>query len=113
MNVAGHGIRIRELSTEEESKIRVQSQVWSKGKKAPEVDQASLDANMIFHSIVPETWPKEFGEFTVETIRKLPTKYTRKLLFSCQRLNILDSDVADFLDIVSRSEVEPRTSSSN
>ncbi|MHB8565725.1 MAG: hypothetical protein ACYC7D_05355 [Nitrososphaerales archaeon] len=110
VSVAGHEIRIHELSTEEESKIRVQSQVWNQKKKIPEVDQASLDANMIFYSVVEETWPKDFGELSAENIRKLPTKYTRKLLFQCQRLNILDSDVADFLGSQSSSD-QPATGS--
>jgi hypothetical protein len=112
VSIAGHKIKIHELSTEEESKVRAASQVWNKTKKLPEVDQALLDANIIFHSVYPETWPSEaFGELSVENIRRLPTKYTRKLLFRCQRLNILEEDVADFLDEKSSSEAPPREES--
>src|SRR5579875_2554856 len=97
VKISGHEIRIRELSTEEESKIRSLSQTWNPKRKVPETDQAKLDANMIFHCVIPETWPKEWGPFSVETIRKLPAKLTRKLLFECQAINVLQEDVDSFL----------------
>ncbi len=52
--IAGHEIRIHELTTEEESKIRGSSRVWN-NKRVPETDHGKLDAQMIFYSVVPET----------------------------------------------------------
>ncbi|MHB8603517.1 MAG: hypothetical protein ACYC9R_12860 [Nitrosotalea sp.] len=98
VKISGHEIKIHELTTEEESRIRSSSQTFNTKKKIPETDQAKLDANMIFYSVIAETWPKEWGQLSVETIRKLPAKLTRKLLFECQSINVLQEDVESFLD---------------
>ena len=113
IEILGKQIRIRELSTEEESKIKSQSQVWNSKKKMPEVDQAKLDANIICHSVLPETWPSEWGTLSAENIRKLPSKLTRRLLHECQSLNILDEDVASFLDSQSSSQTPQEVTSSS
>ncbi len=98
VKVGSSEIKIHELTTEDESRIRANSQVWNSKKKISEPDQARLDANIIVASVIPETWPKEWGLLTVENVRKLPSKQTRRLLTACHRLNILDEDVSDFLD---------------
>ena len=97
LTIAGHELKIHELTTEEESKIRGASRVWN-NKRTPETDHGKLDASMIYYSVYAETWPEEWGPFTIENIRKLPSKLTRKLLFECQALNVLDEDVSAFLD---------------
>ncbi|MDG6995185.1 MAG: hypothetical protein JRN52_04605 [Nitrososphaerota archaeon] len=98
VNIGSHKIGIRELTTEDESRIRVASQVWNSKKKIWEIDRANLDATYLAYSVVPETWPKEWGPLTSENIRKLPAKLTRKLFVECNRLNTLGEDASDFLD---------------
>ncbi len=110
--VAGHVIKLREMTTEIESLIKSKSQTFNPKKKMMEMDQPSLDANMIFYSVVPETWPtSDFGPLTVENIKKLPTKISRRLLREAQSLNVLEEDVADFLDTQSKSTPSTQTTS--
>lgn len=115
VKIDGHEITIHELTTEQESRIRASSQVWNSKKKMPEVDQAKLDANIMYYSIVASTWPaKDWGTLSPETIQKLPSKLTRKLLGECQRLNVLDEDIQAFLDSrqSSQNQTQPEETSS-
>ena len=104
VKIANHEIIIHELTTEEESRVRAESQVWNTRKKLPETDQAKLDSNMIFYSVDSKTWPEEWGEFTVESIRKLPSKLTRKLLYECHAINVLEEDESAFLESQQQSQ---------
>jgi hypothetical protein len=98
VQIAGHAIRIRELTTEMESRIRADSQVYDRKSRMLKPDQAALDANLIYYSLVPSTWPEEWGKLGVDNIKALPSKLTRKLLYECQRLNTLEEDAQAFLD---------------
>lgn len=98
VRVGPHDIRIHELTTEDESRIRAEAQVWDSKKKIWETDRAILDASYIASSVVHETWPKEWGNLSTEGVRKLPAKLTRKLFIECNKLNTLSEDSADFLD---------------
>src|SRR5579875_865794 len=106
IRIAGKEIRIHELTTEEESEVRAKSQTWDAKKKTLSTDQPKLDALMIYYSVVRETWPKEWGPLSVETIRKLPSKLTRRLLFECQQINVLQEDVDSFLDSQQPSQTQ-------
>lgn len=109
IKIVGYEITIHELTTEEESKVRGQSQTWNAKKKTMEPDQAKQDAFMIYYSVVRETWPKEWGPFEVEAIRKLPAKLTRRLLFECQAINVLQEDVDSFLESQQPSQAQTHT----
>ena len=106
VKVGTHEIRIHELTTEDESRIRTASQVWDSKRKTWETERATLDASYIAYSVVPETWPKEWGPLSSENIRKLPAKLTRKLLIECNKLNTLSEDASDFLEPRQQSQAQ-------
>lgn len=106
VRVGPHEIRIHELTTEDESRIRAGAQVWDSKKKIWETDRAILDSSYIACSVVPESWPKEWGSLTTEGVRKLPAKLTRKLFIECNKLNTLSEDSADFLDPQQHSQAQ-------
>ncbi|MDG6906042.1 MAG: hypothetical protein JRN20_09690 [Nitrososphaerota archaeon] len=109
VRVGSHEIRIHELTTEDESMIRTASQVWDQRRKIWETNRAILDASYITYSVDSSTWPKEWGPLTIENVRKLPAKLTRKLFIECNKLNTLNEDAADFLEAPEQSQVSTHT----
>lgn len=104
VKVGSHEIVIRELTTEDESRIRAEAQVWNSKKKIYEVDRAALDALYIAYSVVPATWPKEWGPLSSDNIRKLGAKLTRRIYVECNKLNTLTEDASDFLEQPQQSQ---------
>ena len=103
-------MRIRELTVEDEARIKTQAQVWDSKRKSHVVDQSRLDCAIIVASVLPETWPADFGSLTIESVKIMPTKYVRPILLACQKLNVLEEDVSDFLESQSQSGANPTIS---
>lgn len=96
--VGKYELKIRELTVEEEAEIKSESRVYDKKTRTSKLDSGALDASIILHSVVQETWPPDFGEISLENIRKLPSKYFRRLLIESQKLNSVPEEIADFLE---------------
>jgi hypothetical protein len=96
-------IKIHELTVEEEGQIKQDARRYERQNRSFTVDPGALDASIILHSVVKETWPSDFGEFSLENIKKLPSKYFRKLLPECEKLNSIKQESADFLEEASSS----------
>ncbi|MGI0080775.1 MAG: hypothetical protein ACRECH_14280 [Nitrososphaerales archaeon] len=110
VKIGKHLVRIRELSMDDESKARALSQMWDSKKKMFETDSARFELEVILRSIVPETWPEEFGSLSMESLKSMGARYLRPILKAWKDLNTLPVDASDFLDIQSQSETSPRLS---
>jgi hypothetical protein len=110
VNIGKHVIRVRELSMEDEAKARANSQVWNQSKKVFEVDNSKFELEVILRSIVPSSWPTEWGSLSFESLRNMGAKYLRPVLKAWRDLNILSEETADFLESQSPSETNPRPS---
>ncbi|MGI0085327.1 MAG: hypothetical protein ACREBQ_09625, partial [Nitrososphaerales archaeon] len=110
VKIGKHIVRIRELSMDDESKARALSQVWDSKKKIFETDSARFELEVVFRSIVPESWPEEFGSLSMENLKSMGARYLRPILKAWKDLNTLPADAADFLDSQSQSETSPRPS---
>ena len=110
VKVGKYELAIRELTVEEEAEIKSESRVYNKASKMYKLDSGALDASIILHSVLKESWPQDFGEMSLENIRKLPSKYFRRLLIECQKLNSIPEEVADFLeDRLSSQASQPKS----
>lgn len=98
ITVGKYSIKIKELTVEEEADIKSDARSYDKRTKSFKLDNGALDASIILHSVVKHSWPSDFGEMDLENIRKLPSKYFRRLLIECQKLNSIKEEVADFLE---------------
>ncbi len=104
VKIGKHVLRIRELSMDDESKSRALSQVWDSKKKIYETDSSRFEVEVIFRSIVPESWPEEFGPFNLENLKGMGARYLRPILKAWRDLNTLPADSVDFLESQSSSE---------
>ncbi|MHB1907749.1 MAG: hypothetical protein ACYCQJ_02615 [Nitrososphaerales archaeon] len=107
IKISDYTLKIRELTVAQEATIKADARTYDPKAKLYRLDHASLDASIILHSVVNSTWPTDFGEMTLENIKQLPSKYFRRLLIECQKLNSIKEEVADFLD--SQSSLEKNT----
>ena len=104
VKIGKYALRIRELSMEDESKARALSQVWDSKKKIYETDSSRFELEVIFRSIIPESWPEEFGPFNQESLKGMGARYLRPILKAWRDLNTLPAEASDFLDSQSQSE---------
>ena len=104
IKISDYTLKIRELTVAQEALIKAEARSYDQKTKTYHLDHASLDASIILHSVLSSSWPNDFGEMTLENIKQLPSKYFRRLLIECQKLNSIKEEVADFLDSQSSSE---------
>lgn len=110
IKIGKYSLKIKELTVEEEADIKAEARVYDRKTKVFKLDNGALDASIILHSVVPDTWPSDFGELEMDKIRKLPSKYFRRLLIESQRLNSIKEEVADFLEERSSSQEKAQNS---
>ncbi len=104
VRIGKRSLRVQELTMDDESKARALSQVWNSKKKIYEIDSARFELEVILRSIVPETWPEEFGPLSYENLKGMGAKYLRPILKAWRDLNTLPLETADFLESRSSSE---------
>jgi hypothetical protein len=104
LKVGPYELKIKELTVEEEAEIKSECRVYDRKTRTYKVDNGALDASIIRYSVIPSSWPDDFGEFTTENIRHLPAKYFRRVLIECQKLNSIPEEVAGFLEQQSSSQ---------
>jgi hypothetical protein len=110
IKIGKYELKIHELTVEEEAEIKSESRVYDKKLRTSKLDSGALDASIILHSVVKETWPSDFGEMSLDNIRKLPSKYFRRLLIESQKLNSVPEEIADFLEERSSSAENKQSS---
>jgi hypothetical protein len=98
VKIGKYALKIRELTVEGEADIKAEAHVYDRKTRTFKIDNGALDAAIILNSVVKETWPSDFGEFALDNIRKLPSKYFRRLLIESQHLNSIREEAADFLE---------------
>lgn len=106
VKIGKHVVRIRELSMDDESKARALCQVWDAKKKIFETDSARFELEVILRSIVPESWPEEFGSLNMENLKNMGARYLRPILKTWRELNTLPAEAADFLEAQSQSQTK-------
>ncbi len=104
ITVGKYELTIREMTVSDEAKLKAEARVVDPKKKTVfKIDHGKIDAGTILHSVVPSTWPAAFGEFSLENIESLPSKYFRRILIEANKLNSIKEEVLDFLESPSSS----------
>ena len=104
VKIGKYSIKVRELSMEDESKARAVSQEWNSKKKIFETNSSRFELEVILRSIVPESWPGEFGALTLDNLKEMGARYLRPILRAWRDLNTLPADASDFLEQPSQSK---------